>query len=302
MKKFIKIIEVGPRDGFQSVKEFIPTELKKEIIDDLVDANLQKIQITSFVSPKAIPQLKDSKEITKYVLNKYKDRDVEFFALVPNLRGAKDAYESGLKEISYVISVSESHNKANVNKTTEESFKELELIVKSYPDLKVNLDLATAFGCPFEGNVDENRVIKFIKKGMNLGIRNFNLCDTIGVSSPNQIDSIAKRLLDFDDLDLHFEVHIHDTRNMGILNTVEAIKNGILSVQSSIGGLGGCPFAPGASGNTATEDLVYVLDDMGYETGIDFEKLLKCAKKVKEKIKGNFSGHQINIKSEKCTL
>ncbi|MDQ0149022.1 hydroxymethylglutaryl-CoA lyase [Eubacterium multiforme] len=302
MKKFIKIIEVGPRDGFQSVKEFIPTELKKEIIDDLVDANLQKIQITSFVSPKAIPQLQDSKEITKYVLNKYKDRDIEFFALVPNLRGTKDAYESGLKEISYVISVSESHNKANVNKTTEESFKELESIVKSYPDLKVNLDLATAFGCPFEGNIDENRVIKFIRKGMKLGIRNFNLCDTIGVSSPNQIDSIAKRLLDFDDLDLHFEVHIHDTRNMGILNTVEAIKNGILSVQSSIGGLGGCPFAPGASGNTATEDLVYVLDDMGYETGIDFEKLLQCAKKVKEKIKGNFSGHQINIKSEKCIL
>lgn len=302
MENFIKIVEVGPRDGFQNVKEFIPTEFKKEIIDDLIEANIKKIQITSFVSPKAIPQLKDSKEITKYVLNKYKNSDVEFFALVPNLRGAKDAYETGLKEVSYVISVSESHNKANVNKTTYESFKELEEIIEKYPDLKVNLDLATAFGCPFEGEIDENRVIEFIKRAINIGIKDFNLCDTIGISNPIQIHSISRRLLEFENLDLHFELHIHDTRNMGILNTIKAIGNGIVTVQSSIGGLGGCPFAPGASGNTSTEDLVYVLNELGYNTGIDFDKLLVCAKKIKEKVKGNFSGHQMNIKSEKCIV
>lgn len=301
MKK-ITLVEVGPRDGFQNVKNMIPTEVKKKAIDMLVEANIKKMEITSFVSPKAIPQMSDSKEITEYCLEKYKDTDVKFFALVPNLRGAKDAYEAGLREVAYVISVSESHNKANVRRSTDESFKELEEIIKAYPDMKVDLDLATSFGCPFEGDIDEERVLSFIQRGIELGINDIVLCDTTGVSTPQKINSLLSKLDRFKGEDVTFEIHIHDTRNMGILNTIKAIENGIVTVQSTVGGLGGCPFAPGASGNTSSEDLIYVLKESGYETGINFEKLLECGKFLRANINGTFSGHQINIGDEKCKV
>jgi hydroxymethylglutaryl-CoA lyase len=297
MNNNVQIVEVGPRDGFQNLKEYIPVEQKLKVIEDLISSGVKHIQHTSFVSPKAIPQLKDAKEITEILLKKYPNFD--FFALVPNLYGAKAAYELGLRKVSYVVSLSVSHNKANINRTHEESLDELKNIMETYNDLHVCVDVATTFGCPFEGKFSTGTVIEFIDKLAAMGVKEINLCDTIGVANPRQVREIVAAVKkEFPGMVL--QVHIHDTRNMGIANTLAAIEAGITNVQSTLGGLGGCPFAPGASGNTATEDLAYMLNDMGYETGIDVQKLIEAAKYEKTIIDGNFSGHLMNIQNGQC--
>lgn len=294
----IQIVEVGPRDGFQNLKDYIPVEQKLKVVDDLIGAGVKSIQHTSFVSPKAIPQLKDAKELTTILLEKYPDFD--FFALIPNLFGARSAYESGLRKVSYVVSLSVSHNKANINRTHEESLTELKSIMDTYRDLNVCVDVATTFGCPFEGKYTTAHILKFIDRVANMGVKEMSLADTIGVANPKQVREIVTAAVkEFPEIE--FQVHIHDTRNMGMVNTLVAIESGITKVQSTLGGLGGCPFAPGASGNTATEDLVFMLNDMGYETEIDVDKLIEAAKYEKSIIKGNFSGHLVNIqKGQQC--
>lgn len=289
----IKLEEIGPRDGFQNLKEFIPTDVKLKIIDGIIEAGYKKVQITSLVNPKAIPQMKDAKEVVKVCLDKYPD--VELFALVPNLFGARTAVELGLKEVCPVISLSESHNKANINKTVEESLAQIKEIREIFPQLKLTIDIATTFACPFEGEMSIGELLSLLQKLYDMGIRSFMLCDTIGMAYPKQIEKVFRTVKsEFEDCT--FGAHIHDTRNMGILNTYVAIENGADSVQTSLGGLGGCPFAPGASGNTSSEDLIFALNKDGYDTGIDFDKLLEVAKYEKLVIDGNFSGHHINIK------
>ncbi len=293
----VQIVEIGPRDGFQSIKDWIPTETKLAVIDGLVKANFKKIMATSFVSPKAIPQMQDAPTIAKTVLEKYPD--VQFFALVPNYYGAKSAVEAGLKEISPVMSLSVSHNKANINRTHEQSIDEVKKIRQEFPDVKITQDIATVFGCPFEGKMEIQPLIDLLGKLHEIGIDEYTLCDTIGVAYPKQVEDVLKSVKkEFPDT--AFNIHIHDTRNMGILNSYTAIQSGINSVQAAVGGLGGCPFAPGASGNTSSEDLVYMLEQNGYDTGIDFDKLLETAKFLHANVKGNYSGHHININAPQC--
>lgn len=288
----VRIIDVGPRDGFQSVKEFIPTPLKIEIIDRIVRAGVREIQATSFISPKAIPQMRDAKEVIAGCLARHPE--VAFTALTPNYRGVSDAWESGIREVSYIISVSESHNKANVNRSVGESFEELAKIRADFPGMEIVLDVVTAFGCPFEVEVPFEKVYAHLERAAALGITQACLCDTIGLAVPNQVREYFQSLIAaFPGMSLG--VHIHDTRNMGIVNTLAALENGAAFAQAALGGLGGCPFAPGASGNTSTEDLVYMLNQMGYDTGIDFDELLSAAKILKERVDGNYSGHQIFI-------
>jgi hydroxymethylglutaryl-CoA lyase len=290
----IEINEVGPRDGFQNVPEYIPLETKKKIVEGLLEAGVKHMQITSFVSPKAIPQMKDAKELTEYFVARYPDAD--FTALVPNLRGAQAAREAGLKSVSYVVSLSESHNKANIRRTHEESLAELLKIREAYPELLVSLDLATTFGCPFEGRKTEADVLPFIKPYIEAGIKTVTLCDTIGVANPAQVRLIIKALR-AEYPETRLGVHIHDTRNMGMVNTLAAIELGVNKAESTLGGLGGCPFAPGASGNLATEDLVFMLTEMGYELGIDIPKMTALAKLQAGLItSGQFSGHLHKIK------
>ncbi|MGE4485220.1 MAG: hydroxymethylglutaryl-CoA lyase [Oscillospiraceae bacterium] len=292
MKK-IRVIEVGPRDGFQNICNFIPTDIKLTVIDKLASAGVKDIMITSFVSPGAIPQMRDAAEVAGACLERYPD--INLSALVPNLRGALNAVSAGLKELTAVISVSESHNKANVNRTPDESFAELQKILEAYPGAKVTLDLATSFGCPFEGEISLEQVRAAVRRAYGIGIRSIDLCDTVGMAYPTQVREYVTFLMaEFPDVE--FCVHIHDTRNMGIVNTLAAIECGITNVQASLGGLGGCPFAPGASGNTSSEDLVYMLGRMGYDTGIDFDKMLEAAEYAHQNIVGNFSGHHIFIK------
>lgn len=296
----IDIVEVGPRDGFQNIKEYIPIEEKLKIIEGLIESGIKHIQHTSFVSPKAVPQMKDAGEITRILLEEYPNFD--FFPLVPNLYGARTAYDLGIRKVSYVLSLSESHNKANINRTHEESLNELETIMDTYSDLDICVDVATIFGCPFEGKFSTNTILKFIHRIADMGIKEITLADTIGVANPKQVRKIVSAVINEFPY-VEFQVHVHDTRNMGIASTLAAIESGITKVQSTLGGLGGCPFAPGASGNTATEDLVYMLNDMGYDTGIDMDKLLNIARYEKSIIDGNYSGHLINIneKANSCS-
>ena len=295
----IHVCEVGPRDGFQNLAEYIPVERKLEIIGGLANAGVKHIQHTSFVSPKAVPQLRDSREVTLACLERYPG--VDFSALVPNLFGARMAWETGVRAVSFVVSLSASHNKANVNRTHEESLDELKKIVEAYPEMDVCLDLATTFGCPFEGKFSAGAVVDFLKPYVTLGVKTVGLCDTIGIANPKQVRTIIAAVQKaFPGLDLM--VHIHDTRNMGMVNTLAAIESGVDKLQSTLGGLGGCPFAPGASGNLATEDVVYMLNGMGMETGIDFEKLLAAARLERSIIPGGvFSGHHIHIESKLCS-
>lgn len=289
----LEIHEVGPRDGFQNIKEYIPIEDKLEIIDNVVAAGIRHIQHTSFVSPKAIPQMRDAAELTRICLERHPD--VDFYALVPNLRGTQSAVENGLEKVSYVVSLSPTHNQANINRTHAESLGELEKIVTVYPDLAVCLDVATAFGCPFEGLKFHAEVVAFLKRFVDYGIRTINLCDTIGIANPKQVrETLAAVGGAYPEIDLM--IHIHDTRNMGMVNTLAAIECGVVMAQSTLGGLGGCPFAPGASGNLATEDLAYMLMEMGYDLGIDFLALKRAAMEQRSLIPaGVYSGHHINI-------
>ena len=292
--KRIEICEVGPRDGFQSVCNYIPMQTKLSIIERIIEAGVKSIQITSFVSPKAIPQMQDAEELAKICLERYPQAD--FSALVPNLFGANMAAETGLKKISYVVSLSESHNRANIRRSHEESFEELRKIMGGLPQMEICLDLATAFGCPFEGKKMPGEGVAFLRPYVDLGIKTVNLCDTIGVANPAQVrETIAALNETYPDLIL--QIHIHDTRNMGMVNTLAAIESGIKTVQSTLGGLGGCPFAPGASGNLATEDLVHMLFEMGFDTGIDEQKIIEAAKYESKLIDGVYSGHIFKIGS-----
>lgn len=299
MSKQIEIIEVGPRDGFQSVKAdccLISTEQKLAVLDQLVQAGVKHVEYTSFVSPKAIPQLADAADVTKSFLAKYPDMDA--FALVPNLRGAANAYELGLRKVVYVVSLSVSHNKANINRTHEQSLDAYREIRQNYPDLNIIVDLATTFGCPFEGKYeDPAQVVDFLKDYVEAGMTTCCLCDTIGIADPDQVRRVISAVQTaYPSLELM--VHFHDTRGLGMTNTLTAIDLGVTKVQSALGGLGGCPFAPGASGNLSTEDLVWMLNEMGYDTGVSFSKILAAAKAQAASISGQYSGHHICIQAE----
>lgn len=291
-EKKITVLEVGPRDGWQNLKQLIPTEKKLEIIDGLVDAGIQEIEITSFVSPKAIPRMADAKYLAARCVEKHSN--TKFWALAPNLRGAQIAWESGIRNVNYVISLSETHNKANIKRTHEESFAELAQLLENYPGMNVCVGIATVFGCPFEGVPDPKDAVVFGKRLWDMGVRSICLADTIGIADPGQVRNMIwhmRKALP----DCQFQAHIHDTRNMGMVDTLAAIEGGITCVQSTLGGLGGCSFAPGASGNTATEDLVFMLNRMGYDTGVDFNALLALSKYQKSVVDGIYSGHQMNI-------
>mgnify|MGYP002794507540 FL=1 len=296
--KAIEIYEVGPRDGFQNQKVYIPKEKKLLIIDAIAASGVKHIQVTSFVSPKAIPQMADSAEVAAACAEKYPE--LSLYALAPNLRGAYNAWNAGIKHIFYVVSLSASHNKANINRTHEQSMQEYLNIHENLPDMEVSIDLATTFGCPFEGKPSTQAVVDFIGSYVEAGVGEVDLCDTVGLANPAQVrEVIASVKSAFPSLEL--QVHIHDTRNMGMVNTLAAIEAGVTKCQSTLGGLGGCPFAPGASGNLATEDLVYMLNGMGYGTGIDTDALITAARLEKELLgEGNFSGHLMNITSPQC--
>ncbi|KUK73218.1 MAG: Pyruvate carboxyltransferase [Clostridiales bacterium 38_11] len=275
----IEITEVGPRDGFQNIKEWIPTETKLKIIDWLITCGLKKIEATSFVNPKAVPQMADAAEVITTLKQKYSD--VTFTALAPNLRGVRSAIEAGADEVAYIISASERHNFENTKQTIDQSLEGLGEVVKIAGGTKIMLAIPTTFNCPWTGKVPVENVIKIIEYGLAVGVSEIGLGDTIGSANPLQVEELL------DILKLKFPLlspvlHFHDTRGMGLANVIAAMQAGATKFETSVGGLGGCPFAPGASGNIATEDLVNMLEGMTIQTGIDIEKLMKAVSRTKE--------------------
>jgi hydroxymethylglutaryl-CoA lyase len=270
----VALIEVGPRDGLQNEKNFIPAKNKIEFISLLKDAGFQEMELTSFVSPKWVPQMKDAGEVIENCLD-----DSRNFVLAPNKKGIEMAIESGVKHIAVFVGVSNSFNKKNINKTTEESMIELrpqieELKRKGY---FVRACISTSFYCPFEGKVDEYEVLKVCQEFEEMGVDELSVADTIGMANPKECYELFTLLKHHLRATTLITAHFHDTRGMALANIFASMQAGIDRFDTSAGGLGGCPFAPGASGNVASEDVVYMLSQMGISTGIHLDKLLEAA-------------------------
>jgi hydroxymethylglutaryl-CoA lyase len=275
--------DVAVRDGFQIERKFIPTATKVEVINQLSRTGLHRIEATSFVSPKAVPALADAKEVLAAI-----DRvpGVTYVALVPNLRGVRDAAAAPARpdELNGVVSASETHNRANINRTHEESLAELPGMVRAAHDagMRITMSLSTTFGCPFEGHVHEDVVLDVVERFRELGFDGISLADTTGMANPRQVRELTARVLERfpPPDDTYYTLHFHNTRGMGLANVVAGIEAGVRSFDGSVSGLGGCPFAPGATGNICTEDLVNMLEDMGYDTRVDLAKLLAVARRI----------------------
>lgn len=290
--------DVVTRDGFQIEPHFIPTEDKIKLIDGLSECGFAKIEVTSFTSPKAIPMLRDAEE----VMGKIKRvPGVEYTVLVPNLRGAERALESRADELNLVMSTSETHNLANLRMTREKSFAGLAEVIR-YVDGRapINVSLSTCFGCPMEGDVPQKVVEEFAQRFVDLGVRGLTICDTTGMANPKQVTSMAQSLQDkFPQTQL--TMHFHNTRGMGLANVLAAVQANIVRFDGSLGGLGGCPYAPGASGNISSEDAIHMLDAMGYDTGINIPKLLVLARELPQ-IVGHAVPGQVAKAGRTCDL
>jgi hydroxymethylglutaryl-CoA lyase len=269
--------EVVTRDGFQIEPEFVPTDAKVALIDELGECGFAKIEVTSFTSAKAIPMLRDAEEVMGRIR---RVPGVEYTVLVPNVRGAERALESRADELNLVMSTSETHNLANLRMPREKSFAGLkEVIALAAGQVPVNVSLSTCFGCPMEGDVPQDEVLRWADRFAQLGVRGLTLCDTTGMAHPAQVTRMAEALrARFGGLQL--TLHFHNTRGMGLANVLAAVQAGITRFDGSLGGLGGCPYAPGASGNISSEDAVHMLQAMGYDTGIDMARLLSAARRL----------------------
>jgi hydroxymethylglutaryl-CoA lyase len=271
--------EVGTRDGLQAEAAFVPTEDKIALVNALSEAGLAKIEVTSFVSPKAIPALRDAEQVLREI---QRVPGVEYTALVPNVRGAERAVESRADELNLVMSASESHNLSNLRMTREQSFAGLTDVVKAVlgTGVAINVSLSCAFGCPMEGDVPVPVVLEWCRRYVEeLGARGVTLCDTTGMAYPTQVAALTQAFRERwpeTELTLHF----HNTRGMGLANVLAAIDAGANRFDSSLGGLGGCPYAPGASGNVCSEEIVHALSLMGYDTGVDLPRLIAAAKRL----------------------
>lgn len=271
----ISIYEVGLRDGLQNEAAFVPTQEKIRLATLLADAGLRRIELTSFVSPRWIPQLADHAAVASETPRK---EGVRYSALVPNLRGLEGAKEAGLDEIAIFLSASEAHSKKNINKSVAEALEVLGEVAAAAraADLKIRGYVSTVFGCPYEGAVDLQRSRELVHDLLAMGVYEVSLGDTIGVGNPAQVRSLVKDL-DEDGVLSNIALHMHDTRGTALANVLAGLDSGVTTFDSAFGGLGGCPYAPGASGNLATEDLVYMLEGMGYDTGVDMDRLVEAS-------------------------
>lgn len=291
----VTIYEVGPRDGLQNEARQVPTADKIRFIDALVAAGIRDIEITSFVSPKWIPQLADAAEVARGV---QRLPGVRMSALVPNRRGLDTALASGMKEIAVFLSASETHNKKNVNKTIQDTLAAFEEVIPHAraAGVAVRAYVSTVFGCPYEGDVDAERAVSLTGQLREMGVYQVSLGDTIGVANPRQVEDVLGRVLAKHPAS-DIAVHFHDTQGTALANCMVALMNGITTIDASAGGLGGCPYAPGAAGNLATEDVVAMLHGMGVETGIDLDKLAEASRTA-----ATFVGHELPSKYLKAHL
>ena len=281
----VTVREVGPRDGLQMAHSIMPTAMKVQLIRALVDAGIHDIEVGSFVSPRLVPQMADTDDVVHAVSSL---DGIRCSALVPNLKGASRAFEAGVRHIVMPVSVSESHSQANIRKSTKEAVAEVQRVAiwasTEAPDLHLEAGCATAFGCSIEGRVDENRVIRVAASLVAAGARSITLADTVGYANPAQVRRLV-RSVHAEVGDRLLALHLHDTMGLGIANALAGLDAGIRTFDSSLAGLGGCPYAPGASGNIVTEDLVYMVETMGFATGVDLAKLIAARRWLSEGLK-----------------
>lgn len=271
----LQINEVAPRDGLQIEAAFVTTADKIRLIDALSATGLARIEATSFTSPKAIPQLRDAEEVARGIRRR---EAVGITVLVPNLRGCERALSCGVDEINLVMSSSDSHGLANLRMTPAQSLERFAAIleVTAGSGVFVNASLSTAFGCPFEGEVPPARVRELVGELIDIGVDGITLCDTTGMANPAQVGRLCEDVLARWP-DTPFTLHFHNTRGMGLANALAAWQAGVTRFDASLGGLGGCPYAPGATGNVCTEDLVHMFEQMGVDTGVDLDALLAAS-------------------------
>ncbi len=282
----VLISEVGPRDGLQSVRATMLTAAKFRWIDSLVEAGVREIEVASFVPKKLLPQMGDAAEVVRHAAGK---PSVCVVALAPNLHGARAAIEAGVHKLTLPVSASEAHSRANVRKTREQMLEEVRAIIQfrdaAAPHVGVDIGLSTAFGCTLQGAVPEDDVMRLATACANAGVDEIGLSDTTGMANPSQVRRMFRRL--------RAEIgakagaaHMHNTRGLGLANCLAALDAGVRTFDASLGGLGGCPYAPGASGNVVTEDLVYMFEAMGLHTGIDLEKLMTARMPLRDGLPG----------------
>ena len=286
------IQEVGPRDGLQIEDRFVPTADKIELIDALGLCGLAKIEVTSFTSPKAIPALADADEVMRGIR---RVPGVVYAALVPNLRGAERALAAGADELNLVMSASETHNLLNLRMTRDQSVARLLEVaaLARGTGAVLNVSLSTSFGCPMEGAVPEATVLDLAARFLDQGVGGITLCDTTGMAHPGQVASLCGAFrARFPGAEL--TAHLHNTRGMGLANALAALEAGVVRFDASLGGLGGCPYAPGATGNVCTEDLVHMLQAMGFPVAVDLPRLLAAARSLPELVGHDVPGQVVH--------
>lgn len=300
LPKHVTLKEVGPRDGLQNEKVHMATVDKVQLVDLLSETGLNYIEVTSFVHPKWIPQLADAVEVLQAIK---RGKICTYAALVPNMHGLERALQVNIDEASVFMSASESHNQNNINKSIDETFsvvKEVVLGAKS-AGKQVRGYISTVIGCPYEGYIQPEQVLRVVDKYLEMDIGEISLGDTIGVGVPTQVERLLEELLKRYPAE-KFAMHFHDTRGIALANVMKSMDMGITKFDSSLGGLGGCPYAKGASGNVATEDLLYLLDGMGIHTGVDMNALLEAATFVEQKLGKPLASKQMAIvRNERST-
>jgi len=292
--KDVTIVEMGLRDGLQNEKVVLPVETRLELLQKLIDAGARRLELGAFVSPKWVPQMAGSAEVVEVALKMQKHKRIaksaEFSVLVPNEKGMNLAIQSGIHEVAIFAAASESFSKKNINCGIDESFRRFATVMAlaKKNKIKVRGYLSTCFGCPFEGKVPETKVLKLAKRLHELGCYEISIGDTIGVANPVQVESLFKKLKKVVPVK-KLAAHFHDTRGQAIANVLTAYHQGIRIFDASVGGLGGCPYAPGAAGNVSTEDVAYMFHGMGIKTGLQLEKLVDMNPWLAEKIQHSLS-------------
>lgn len=281
----VNIVEVGPRDGLQNEKVILSTEDKFLFISKLVDAGLSRVEVTSFVKAPAIPQMVDASELFSRVSSELSAQGRSFPCLVPNMKGYETARSLGVKEIALFTATSNSFTQKNINATIDESFERMhEVAEQAKKDgIKMRGYVSTAFGCPYEGQISVSALVNVIKRFLDLGVYEVSIGDTIGVAVPSQVKKYLKSLVQEFPVD-KLAMHFHDTRGMALTNILVSLESGIRTFDSSAGGLGGCPYAKGATGNVATEDVWYLMQSEGLTTGIDIKKLSEASAFILNKL------------------
>ncbi|MAH83889.1 MAG: hydroxymethylglutaryl-CoA lyase [Rhodospirillaceae bacterium TMED8] len=285
----VLVHEMGLRDGLQSIETIFSTEGKMDWIRAEAESGVPQLQVGSFVPPKLLPQMADSADVVRQAIQ---IPDLVVSALAPNLKGAKNAMEAGAHQVGVVMSISEAHNMSNVRRSTKESLEDFKRIVEyrdsnpAYNDVCLSGGMATAFGCTISGPVSLPDVMRIAEQLLKAGANRLNVADTVGYANPGQVRDLFTELYRTVGRDVAIGAHFHDTRGLGLANAFAALETGVRELDASLGGLGGCPYAPGASGNIVTEDLVFMLESMGMRTGVDLKALLKARKIMECQLKG----------------